>query len=106
MEGFARSWLVAQISENLDPRLYARERHSTTDALIYILQGIHEVTDSGNCGARMFFADYSKGFDLIDRSILLRELALFDINTVLINWIRAFLTERSQAVRIGKSLSD
>ena len=34
------------------------EGHSTTDALIYILQVIHEVTDSGNCGARMFFMDY------------------------------------------------
>ena len=106
MEGFARSRLVAQISENLDPRQYAREGHSTTDALIYILHAIHEATYSGNCGARMFFADYSTGFDLIDLSILLRELALFDIDAVLINWIRAFLTERLQAVRIGNSLSD
>ena len=54
----------------------------------------------------MFFAYYSKGFDLIDHSILLRELAFFDIDTVLINWIRAFLTGRSQAVKIGNSLSD
>ena len=54
----------------------------------------------------MFFAGYSKGFDLIDHSILLRELMSFDISTVLINWIRAFLTGRSQAVRIGNSLSD
>ena len=59
---------------------------------------MRQATDSGNCGARMFFAHYSKGFDLIDHSILLRELAFFDIDTVLINWIRAFLTERSQAV--------
>ena len=93
MEGFTRSRLVAQISEKLDPRPYAREGHSTTEALIYILQVIHEATDAGNCGARMFFADYSKGFDLIDHSILLREVAFFDIDTVLINWIRAFLTQ-------------
>ena len=85
MEGFARSRLVARISEKLDPRQYAREGHSTTDALIYILQAIHEATDRVNCEARMFFADYSKGFDLIDHSILLRELAFFHIDTVLIN---------------------
>ena len=57
----------------------------------------------------MFFADYSKGFDprLIDHSILRRELAFLDIDdAVLINWIRAFLTGRSQAVRIGNFLSD
>ena len=52
----------------------------------------------------MFFADYSKGVDLIDHSILLRKLASFDIDTVYINWIRAFLSGRSQAVRIGNSL--
>ena len=106
MEGFARSRLVARISKKLDPRQYAREGHSITDALIYILQAIHEATDRVNCGARMFFADYSKGFDLIDHSILLRELAFFDIDTVLINWIRVLLTGRSQAVRIENSLSD
>ena len=54
----------------------------------------------------MFFADYSEGFDLIDHSILLRDLTSFDIDTILINWIRAFLTGRLQAVRIGNSLSD
>lgn len=85
-----------------DPRQYAREGHSAADALIYILQVIHEATDSGNCGARMFFADYSKGFDLIDHSIFLS----FSIETLLINWIRVFFTERSQAVSIGNSLLD
>ena len=43
---------------------------------------------------------------LVDHSILLRELACFDIDTVLINWIRAFLTARSHAVRVRNSLSD
>ena len=76
------------------------------DALIYTLQAIHEATDRGHCGARMFFTDYSKGFDLIDHSVLLREPAFFHIDTVLINWIRAFLTGRWQAVRIGNSLSE
>ena len=76
------------------------------DALIYTLQAIHEATDPGHCEARMFFTDYSKGFDLIDHSVLLRELAFFHIDTASINWIRAFLTGRWQAVRIGNSLSE
>lgn len=50
----------------------------------------------------MFFADYSKGFDLIDHSIFLS----FSIETLLINWIRVFFTERSQAVSIGNFLLD
>ena len=63
MEGFARNIFVAQISDKLDPRQYAREGHSTTDALLYLLHAIHEATDRGNCGTRVFFADYTK--DLI-----------------------------------------
>ena len=106
MEGFTRSRLIAQIAKNLDPRQYARESHSTTDALIYLLQAIHEAIDSGNCGARIFFADFSKGFDLIDHNILLEELYHLNAHPVLINWIKAFLTNRKQAVRIGNSLSD
>ena len=102
MEGFARNRRRGtNFGKTSDRRQYVGEGHSTTDALIYILQAIHETTDSGNCGARMFFAVYSKGFDLIDHSILLREFAFFEIDTILINWIRAFLTGRLQAVRIG-----
>ena len=45
MEGFARSRLVSQISDKLDLRelMHTREGHSSTDALIYLLQAIHEV---------------------------------------------------------------
>ena len=39
--------------------------------LIYLMQSIHEAIDSGNCSVRIFFADFSKGFDIIDHSILL-----------------------------------
>ena len=98
--------IIIIIAKNLDPQQYAREGHSTTDALIYLLQAIHEAIDSGNCGARIFFADFSKGFDLIDHNILLEELYHLNAHPVLINWIKAFLTNRKQAVRIGNSLSD
>ena len=50
-----RSSLIAQIAEKIDHRQYAREGHSTVDALIYLLQSIHEATDKGECFARIFF---------------------------------------------------
>ena len=77
-----------------------------TDALLYMLQAIYEAVDSGEASARVFFADFSKGFDLIDRSILMRELADLEVHPVLLSWIAAFLTDRKQAVRIGRTLSD
>ena len=58
----------------MDPRQYARHGHSTTHLLIYLKQAIHEAVDSGNCSARIFYADFTRGFDIIDHNILLNEL--------------------------------
>ena len=56
-------------------------------------------------GAWIFFADFSKGFDLIDHNILMTELRKLEVDPALISWIAAFLTDRQQAVRIGATLS-
>ena len=34
--------------------------------LLYMLQAIYEATDCGYAGARIFYANFSKGFDLIE----------------------------------------
>ena len=73
MEGFLRDRLVDSVSVHLDSRQYTRAGFSTTDALVYILQAIYEAVDTGNCAARLFLADFSKGFDLIDHEILINE---------------------------------
>ena len=71
-----------------------------------MLQAIYEAVDGGEASARIFFADFSKGFDLIDQSILMQELADLEVHPVLLSWITAFLTYRKQAVRIRSTLSD
>ena len=106
MEGFTCSRLLPQLEGKIDPCQFSRKGHSTTDALIYMLQAIYEAVDSGEASARIFVADFSKGFDLIDHSILMQELADLEVHPVLLSWIAAFLTSRKQAVRIGRTLSD
>ena len=93
------------MSDTIDPRQYARHGHSTVHALIYLMQAIHEAIDSGNYSVRIFFADFTKEFDIIDHSVLLDELKSFDIDQTLFFWVRSFLTNRVQAVRVGSSLS-
>ena len=88
------------MSDTIDPHQYARHGHSTVHALIYLMQAIHEAIDSENCFVRIFFADFTKAFDIIDHSILLDEFRSFNIDRV-----RSFLTNRTQAVRVGSSLS-
>ena len=106
MEGFTCTRLLPQLEDKLDPRQYARKNHSTTDALLYTLQAIYEAVDTGEAGARIFFADFSKGFDLVDHTILLQELENLQVHPALLNWIAAFLTNRKQAVKIDGVLSD
>ena len=38
---------------------------------------------TGNYSVRIFFADFTKGFDIIDHSVLLDELKSFDIDQTL-----------------------
>ena len=71
-----------------------------------MLQAIYEAVDCADLGAQVFFADFWKGFDLIDHNILMTELRKLEVDPALISWIAAFLTDRQQAVRIGATLSD
>ena len=102
MEGFARCRLVAQISEKLHHASTQGRGTPPRTPWFKSYRWFTVAADRGNCGARMFFADYSKGFDLIDHSSLLRGFTSFDIDplTILIYWIRAFLTGRWQAVKL------
>ena len=102
LEGFTNKRLLNQVTNEIDPR------HSTVQtvhALVYLMQAIHEATDSGNSSVHIFYADFIKGFDIIDHSILLNELKSFNIDQTLLFWICSFLTNRTQAVRVGSFLS-
>ena len=100
MERFTRNKLLPQLHGKIDPRQFARRGHSTTDALLFMLQAIYEEVDCAHLGARVFFADLSKGFDLIDHNILMTELRKLEVDPALISWIAAFLTDREQAESI------
>ena len=49
------------------------------------------------------FSDFSKGFDLVDHNVLLRDLDNLDVDIHLVRWIDVFLTNRNQ--RVGAALS-
>ena len=44
----------------------------------------------------IFYADFTKGFDIIDHNIPLNELNSLRIDQTLCFWIRAFITKRTQ----------
>ena len=77
-----------------------------TNVLVYLLQALYEAVDTGNCSARMFFAAYSNGFDMIDHTVLVEELRNMHVHPVLIHWIIVFLCNRTRAVRIESFTSE
>ena len=67
------------------------------------MQAIHEAVDSGSYSVRIFFADFTKGFDIINHPLLPDELRSFNIDQTPFFGVRSFLTTRTQAVRVGST---
>ena len=51
------------------------------------------------------FLDYSKAFNLVDHSLLLRKIKEKSFRGELLLWLQAFLSNRKQCVRVGQTLS-
>ena len=105
LEGFCAESLITSVFNKLDNKQFALPGRSTTQALIFFMHTILEAQDTCGRYIRIFFSDFSKGFDLVDHNVLLSELNNLDADPNLVRWIAAFLTNRSQRVRIGNSLS-
>ena len=84
---------------DIDTRQYAREEHSTTQALIYLLHVItRQLTQE--TAVLAYVCRLLKGFDIIDQNILLQELCFLNVDQTLYVWMKAFLTNRTQALRV------
>ena len=100
LEGFTLESLMPQVIDQLDIKQFAPPKKSTTHALVYLLHQILAALDSDHNSIRLFFADFRKGFDLVDHNIIIRELENLNVHPVLVRWITAFLTNRQQCVKI------
>ena len=74
VEGLTLDYLFKKVCDKLDTHQFALAGKSTTHALLFFLQVILEALDQGQTYARIFFTDFSKGFDLVDQNILIQEM--------------------------------
>ena len=79
---------------------------STTHNLISLVHHLLKETDASKCAVRVFLLDFAKTFDLIDHNILLRKLIYLNLPETILNWIKSFLTERRQRVKLGSFSSN
>ena len=54
----------------------------------------------------MVFVDFAKAFDHVDHNILVAKFVELGLPDVIVKWMRAFLRDRRQRVKIGDVLSD
>ncbi|CAB4042948.1 Hypothetical predicted protein, partial [Paramuricea clavata] len=73
MEDFTLEPLLADIGDQIDPYQFAMKSRSTTKALVFLLHNVLEILDRGGSSARVFFADFSEGFYLVDHTVLIAE---------------------------------
>ena len=78
---------------------------STTDALVEMIHHWCEATDRCGTYVRIVLLDFAKAFDLINHEKLLVKLKANDVPPHILRWMGSFLLDRTQQVKIGKTVS-
>ena len=82
-----------------------RRNHSTETLLVRLLSDLHSAMDAGHVSLLALF-DVSSAFDSVDHSILLQRLSTsFGLTDKPLEWLRSFLSERTNCVTFGSSRS-
>ena len=80
-------------------------RRSTTLQLFYILDEWTEILDDGGT-VDVVYMDFMKAFDKVPHEHLLAKLSAYGIGGDVLTWIRSFLLNRKQRVRVGEATSE
>ena len=81
-----------------------RAKYSTITQILNYFDSVLSMLEKGD-SVDAIYLDFSKAFDKVDHQILLKKVESLGVTGKLLDWIRAFLTDRKQQVRIGDSLS-
>ncbi|KAF7694079.1 gastrula zinc finger protein XlCGF28.1-like, partial [Silurus meridionalis] len=95
------------LPDTLDPLQFVyHPNRSTEDAIAHLLHTMLSHLDYRNGNyTKMLFVDYSSAFNTIIPSTLTSKLEVLGLSLPLCQWISNFLTDRPQAVRVGKHTS-
>ena len=99
--------LLPSVSPLIDSLQFAYQpKKSVNDAVLALIQRITEHTDNLGCYARACFADFSSAFNTMQVHVLIEKLKQFRVKPALILWIKDFLMNRKQRVKVKNALSD
>ena len=108
MEKFVRSCIVTHLFQNnlLSDRQFGflTGRSTVLQLLYYLDNCVNIIADGGVVDT--IYMDFSKAFDTVAHKRLLHKISAYGICGELLNWIKAFLTGRSQIVKVNGTESN
>ena len=108
IEKLANRQIVKYVTKHclLDPYQSAyRTNHSTTTALVKICDDILESIEDNEV-TLMVFLDFSKAFDTVNHRLLLEKLKIMGFEPSALDWVKSYLSNRYQMVKMGNTSSE
>lgn len=108
LESLVRDSIVAHFS---DCNLYAkcqhgfRKKRSCVTQLLEVIEDISKLLDDG-FDIDVLYLDFKKAFDTVPHERLIVKLLAYGISGSVLNWIKGFLSDRFQTVRVGDEKSE
>ena len=105
MERIVSDQLISSVADRLDPLQFAyKAKRGVEDATLTLFNLISSHLDSPGTTVRVLFMDFSSAFNTIQPHVLIKTLLDLGVNSDLILWIRHFLSDRPQRVRLNGQL--
>ncbi len=82
-----------------------RDRRSTITQLLSYYDSVLSMLEEGH-HVHTVYLDFAKAFDKVDHHILLTKVEAYGIQGKILQWLRTFLTTRTQRVKVGDFLSE
>lgn len=105
-ERLIAQYIKSSLPSTFDPHQFAyRANRSTEDAITIALHTALNHLERQGTYVRMLFIDYSSAFNTIIPGILIRKLTELGLSPSICTWIKNFLTNRPQTVKVGPHIS-
>ena len=106
LERIVGGWMLDLIFNKLDSNQYGGLKGSSTTHALVDMVHTWLLAAEERKASHVVLLDYRKAFDHVDHTVLVTKCKHFDLPNFIIRWLCAFLSNRSQRVRLGRELSD
>ena len=107
IERFVHNQLTAHFDAHhilTDEQNGFRKKHSTIDTIFKYTTDL-QINKNNKANTISLYVDFKKAFDMVNHKLLLKKLKNYGIQNLALDWIRTYLTNRTQQTQIGADMS-